>query len=122
MKLLFDENLSFRLARKLQDLFPESEHVSAFGLVHSPDSAVWEFARENGFCVVSADADFYEMAITAGPPPKVIWLRGCDYPNAVAEALIRTQAIRIVDFFNDADRAVLVLQGPSNSGMRPRKP
>ena len=33
------------------------------------------------------------MAIELGAPPKVIWLRGCDYATAVAQELIRGQAI-----------------------------
>jgi predicted nuclease of predicted toxin-antitoxin system len=75
-----------------------------------PDTAVWEFARSHDFSIVTADADFYELATTLGPPPKVIWLRGCDYPTAVAEDLIRGQAIRIMEFLEDSERAVLVLR------------
>jgi predicted nuclease of predicted toxin-antitoxin system len=75
-----------------------------------PDTAVWEFARSHDFSIVTADADFYELATTLGPPPKVIWLRGCDYPTAVAEDLIRSQAIRIMEFLEDSERAVLILR------------
>jgi predicted nuclease of predicted toxin-antitoxin system len=50
------------------------------------------------------------LATTLGPPPKVIWLRGCDYPTAVAEDLIRGQAIRIMEFLEDSERAVLILR------------
>lgn len=32
MKLLFDENLSHKLVRTLEDLFPDSEHVRDLGL------------------------------------------------------------------------------------------
>jgi len=110
VKLLFDENLSYRLARRIQDLFPGSQHVSSVGLLQVPDSSVWRFASEHSFCIVSADADFYEMAISSGPPPKVIWLRGCDYPSAVAEQLIRAQAIRITEFLSHSERAVLILR------------
>jgi predicted nuclease of predicted toxin-antitoxin system len=62
------------------------------------------------FSIVTADADFYELAITLGAPPKVVWLRGCDYPTAVAERLIRGQAIRIIEFMEDPERAVLILR------------
>ena len=110
MKLLFDENLSRRLARRLVDLFPESAHVSSLGLLQVMDTVVWEFAKRNGFAIVTADADFYELATKSGPPPKVIWLRGCDYPTAAAEGLIRNQAIRIVEFLQEPERAVLILQ------------
>jgi predicted nuclease of predicted toxin-antitoxin system len=110
VKLLLDENLSRRLVQRIADLFPDSVHVGAKGLLHFPDRAVWEFAKTNGLAIMTADADFYELATTLGPPPKVIWLRGCDYPTAVAEQLIRSQAIRIAEFLEDPERAVLVLQ------------
>ena len=71
---------------------------------------MWEYAKANDFSIVTADADFYELATALGPPPKVIWLRGCDYPTAVAEKLIRTQAIRIAEFLEDPERAVLILR------------
>ena len=109
MKLLLDENLSRKLAERIGDLFPDSVHVSAHGLLSAPDRAVWDFAKANGFAIATADADFYELATTLGPPPKVIWLRGCDYPTAAAERLIRGQAIRICEFLEDTDRAVLIL-------------
>jgi predicted nuclease of predicted toxin-antitoxin system len=71
---------------------------------------VWEYAKANGFAIVTADADFYELATTLGPPPKVIWLRGCDYPTAVAELLIRSPSIRIAEFLEEPERAVLILR------------
>lgn len=110
MKLLLDENLSRRLVPRLADLFPESAHVSSVGLMQAPDSAVWEYAKSNGFAIVTADADFYELATALGHPPKVVWLRGCDYPTAVAEGLIRDQAIRVVEFLRESEQAVLILQ------------
>jgi predicted nuclease of predicted toxin-antitoxin system len=75
-----------------------------------PDTSIWAFAKSNDFSIVTADADFYELATTLGPPPKVIWLRGCDYPTAVAEDLIRSQAIRIAQFLDEPEQAVLILQ------------
>ena len=109
MKLLLDENLSRRLVDRLADLFPGSTHVALAGLLQSPDTIIWEHAKAGDYSIVTADADFYELATTFGPPPKVIWLRGCDYPTAVAERLIRGQAIRVTEFLEDPDRAVLIL-------------
>ena len=37
MKLLFDENLSPRLALRLADLFPDSTHVQEIGLKAAAD-------------------------------------------------------------------------------------
>ena len=109
MKLLFDENLSRRLVRRLDDLFPGSTHVAYEELLQNPDVSIWEYAKAEGFAIVTADADFHELSITFGPPPKVIWLRGCDYPTAVAEELIRSQAIRVFEFLQNEDQGVLVL-------------
>jgi predicted nuclease of predicted toxin-antitoxin system len=109
VKLLLDENLSRRLVLRIADLFPDSSHVSSEGLLQSPDNKVWEFAKSKGYSVVTADSDFYELATTLGHPPKVIWLRGCDYPTEVAEELMRSQAIRIAEFLDDSERAVLIL-------------
>jgi predicted nuclease of predicted toxin-antitoxin system len=110
VKLLFDENLSRRLVARLADLFPESSHVVLEGLLQNPDIAIWEYAKARAFAIVTADADFYELSTTFGPPPKVIWLRGCDYPTGVAEGLIRNQAIRITEFLQNEDQGVLVLR------------
>jgi predicted nuclease of predicted toxin-antitoxin system len=109
VKLLFDENLSRRLVARLADLFPESSHVALEGLLQNPDIAVWEHAKAREFAIVTADADFYELSTAFGPPPKVIWLRGCDYPTGVAEWLIRRQAIRIADFLQSQEQGVLIL-------------
>jgi predicted nuclease of predicted toxin-antitoxin system len=109
VKLPFDENLSRRLPARISDIFAGSAHVIQFNLLESPDWSIWKFAQDNGFAIITADADFYTMAIKRGAPPKVIWLRGCDYATAVAAELIRSQAIRIADFLQDPDRSVLVL-------------
>jgi predicted nuclease of predicted toxin-antitoxin system len=109
VKLLFDENLSRKLVQRLDDLFAGSSHAAIEGLLSSPDTVVWEHAKTHGFAIVTADADFYEMAAAFGPPPKVIWLRGCDYPTAIAERLIRTHAIRVGEFLRNEDQGVLIL-------------
>lgn len=42
MKLLFDQNLSFKLARQLNDLFPDSSQVRLLGLDRADDKAIWK--------------------------------------------------------------------------------
>jgi predicted nuclease of predicted toxin-antitoxin system len=56
MKLLFDQNLSYRLIEVIAAAFPDSKHVKDFDLVRASDASVWSFAHENGFTVVSKDA------------------------------------------------------------------
>jgi predicted nuclease of predicted toxin-antitoxin system len=62
MKLLFDQNLSYKLCDRLADLFPNSNQVRLAGLETADDRAVWEFAKVNGFTIVTQDSDFADMA------------------------------------------------------------
>ena len=75
MKLLLDENLPQKIVSSLQANFPGSSHVCLVGLQTCDDRQVWAYARENGFWIVTKDADFYEMTLLYGAPPKVVWLR-----------------------------------------------
>lgn len=109
MKLLFDENLSRKLVVRLAELYPESAHVVEFDLLESPDRDIWEFAKTGNFAIVTTDSDFYELATTIGPPPKVIWLRRWTHPTKDAERVLRREAIRITEFAADPELGVLVL-------------
>jgi predicted nuclease of predicted toxin-antitoxin system len=109
VKLLLDENLSHRLVQRLSDLFPGSSHVTSEGLTQASDARIWQYAKDGGFTIVTADSDFYELSTAFGPPPKVIWLREWAYPTGAAERLIRSQTIRIIEFVQDQDLAVLIL-------------
>lgn len=74
MKLLFDQNLSPRLVNSLADLYPDSNHVASLGLGSATDQVVWNHAQLNDFVIVTKDADFNELSVVFGFPPKVIWL------------------------------------------------
>lgn len=90
MKLLFDQNLSHRLPARLHDVFPDSAHVRAAEMDHAADEQIWEYAKANGYCIVSQDADFAERSCLYGAPPKVIWLRcGNQTPQQVENTLRR---------------------------------
>ena len=58
MKLLFDENLSPRLVEALADIYPGSSHVHTCGLGSAADEAIWEYAKDHSFTIVSKDSDF----------------------------------------------------------------
>jgi len=95
MKLLLDQNLSFKLSRKVAHLYPGTEQVRTLGLASADDREVWRYAAAHGFTLVSLDADFAEMAALLGSPPKVIWLRCGNQPTAIIERLLleRTESI-----------------------------
>lgn len=109
MKLLIDENLSRRLVARLSGLFPGSIHVTEVALAESPDASVWEYAKANAFAILTADADFFELATTLGPPPKVLWLRRWTHPTRDAESVLKREAIRIAQFEGDSELGLLVI-------------
>jgi predicted nuclease of predicted toxin-antitoxin system len=92
MKLLFDQNLSFKLSQRLIDLFPGSVQARLVGLAEAEDRVVWNNARAHWYTLVTLDADFAELAALLGSPPKVIWLRCGNQPTAAIEKLIRDRA------------------------------
>lgn len=75
MKLLFDNNLSYRLTFRLADLVDECQHVRNIGLDDADDLFVWEYARDNDYIIVTKDEDFSFLSRLNGFPPKVIWLK-----------------------------------------------
>jgi predicted nuclease of predicted toxin-antitoxin system len=110
VKLLFDQNLSYRLCRNLADVFPGSEQAARAGLAEADDISVWNYAgRGGGLTVVTHDADFAEMAALRGPPPKVVWLRCSNQSTAVIEQLLRRRAALMESFLEDAVAACLEL-------------
>lgn len=91
MKLLFDENISYRIVRKVEHLFPESEQVKRLGLLQKKDRTVWEHALLYNYTIVTHDQDYFDLNLMRGTPPKVVWLRtGNITTNDLAELLIST--------------------------------
>lgn len=109
MKLLFDSNLSHRLAEALGSLYPGSSHVRHFKLARAGDEAIWNFARERGFAIISKDSDFHQRSFLYGFPPKVIWVRMGNCSTADIETALRKRHSDIVQFAQDDSHAFLVL-------------
>jgi len=103
MKLLFDANLSHKLATALADIFPGSCHVRNADLKKQSDQTVWNYAKTRGLTIVTLDQDFYDLSCYYGPPPKVIWIRMGNQPTHVHEKAIRDHAGLIHRFENDPD-------------------
>ena len=92
MRLLLDENLSDRVIPRIVDLYPESLHVKALGLVSTDDGIIWEYAKSNGFMIVSKDADFHQRSILYGHPPKFIYLRIGNSPTSKITQILMDNA------------------------------
>ena len=113
MRVLLDQNLSWRLLDSLRRRFPESAHVSAVGLGDAPDSEVWEYAKANGFAICSKDSDFRQMSFLWGSPPKVVWL---DVGNARTDeiATLLQSELDAVSRLDASEESLLVItkRGP----------
>jgi predicted nuclease of predicted toxin-antitoxin system len=107
--LLLDQNLSPRLVDRLADLYPGSVHVSTVGLGTASDRMVWEFARQNDYMITTKDADFSELGLLLGFPPKVIWIRRGNASTHVIETLLRDNFDAIATLSDDPDTGVLTL-------------
>jgi len=111
VKLLLDQNLSHRLLPDLHDAFPESSQVRLLGLDQASDADVWNFAKRADFSIVTKDADFLELSMSHGYPPKVIWLNIGNVPNSLVRATLLRHRSDIVDFLDsDADGILKKLQ------------
>ena len=103
MKLLLDENLSRRLVPFLQHDFPDTTQVVLLGMESAPDKDVWQRARDDGFVIVTRDADFQELSLVWGQPPQVIRLKT---PN-----LTRAATLKILIDNREAIADALLTQG-----------
>lgn len=107
--LLFDQNISPRLVALLADLYPDSAHVDSLGLSRATDKEVWEFARQHHYTIVSKDADFSEMGVVYGFPPKIVWIRRGNCSTKAIEAILRDNFEGICAFGDEAAIGILML-------------
>ena len=110
MKLLFDQNLSPRIAGVLQGDFEGSIHVRDIHLERASDEEIWLYARDGGYAVVSKDADFHQRSLVFGHPPKVVWIRRGNCSTDHAIQLILHHSEQIQAFFVDPDAAFLAIR------------
>jgi predicted nuclease of predicted toxin-antitoxin system len=109
VRLLFDQNLSPGLPRSVADVYPGSVHVREVGLRDSGDSEIWDYAKLNGFIIVSKDSDFQQRSLLYGFPPKFIWLRVGNCRTKLIEDLLRKHSAAIHTFEQDPVKSHLML-------------
>lgn len=101
MKLLSDQNLSFRLLESLESAFPGSTQVKFVGLDQADDLTVWRYSRDNGYTIVTKDSDFHEFSLLYGSPPKVIWLKCGNKPRWYVLGLLLNNQEQIEAFLRN---------------------
>lgn len=101
MKLLFDQNISFRLIKKISDIYPYAKQVRELGLENATDNEIFEYAKKNGYSIVTFDSDFCDLNIIKGFPPKIIWIRTGNTTTKNLELIIRQKSEQIDSFLNE---------------------
>jgi predicted nuclease of predicted toxin-antitoxin system len=109
VRLLIDENLSPRLARRLCDVFPGIASVREIGLRGAPDTQIVRHAAANGWCVVTADARFTAALPKWPPPPMVIHVAMHNPTTTAVEHLLRLERERIRAFLRGGQGLVLTI-------------
>ena len=105
MKLLLDQNISKKLARKLQEYYPKSIHVESINLTMANDMKIWNYAKANKFTIVTQDADFFDILMIKGHPPYIVWLQ-----------MGNTSSLNILNKLINNKQKILELQEDSVSG------
>lgn len=108
--LLLDNNLSPKLAKRLQYIFPGIIHLQDFGLEAANDSTVWDFAKANGFHILTKDKDFNHLILVRGFPPKVVQLVCGNASTNQIEALLLKEAPEIQSFMDNPDFGLMIIQ------------
>ena len=109
MKLLFDHNLSPKLIYRLAELFPNSNHVYQLGLDQVEDRQVWQYAKANGFTIVTKDSDYNELLILLDFPPKIVWIRRGNCSTNEIENILRMHYLDIQELINTESLGMLTL-------------
>jgi predicted nuclease of predicted toxin-antitoxin system len=102
MKVLLDENISYRLIKKIQHLFEDCKHVNQVGLVEELDVDIWAFAQKNDYTIITFDADYQELSVLHGFPPKVIWLNTRNMRTEKLAQLLIDNMNKIQAFYQNA--------------------
>jgi len=102
MRLLLDANISWKLINILTPVFGECAHVDLIGLkVPCKDKDIWNYARENGYIIITKDNDFLDLLEIKGFPPKVVLIKtGNNNSKTLADLIINAKP-KIEDLENN---------------------
>jgi predicted nuclease of predicted toxin-antitoxin system len=107
LRLLFDQNISPKIIRRLGSEFSESVHVNNSNLLDASDSKIFEFAKMNNFTIVTFDSDFVDLSIVKGFPPKIIWLKTRNQTTQIIVEILSASEVQIQAFIESPSGGIL---------------
>lgn len=75
MKFLVDNQLPKALVQLLIQAGHQAVHVLDIELARSHDHAIWKYAAEHDYVLISKDADFADLALIDPNRVPLIWVR-----------------------------------------------
>ena len=69
----------------------------------------WDYAKQNGFVIVSKDSDFHQRSFLYGHPPKVVWIRRGNCSTGTIELIIREHQDDLFKFVQSEPGSFLAL-------------
>jgi predicted nuclease of predicted toxin-antitoxin system len=101
MIIWLDAQLPPQLAVWIRSKFLiDATAIRDLGLRNAKDSAIFEAARKANAVLLSKDADFLEMVLRNGPPPKLMLLNCGNVSNLAMQLLLEArlgEAMRLLD-------------------------
>ena len=74
------------------------------------DAAVWQYAAQQRFTIVTKDADFHQRSFLFGHPPKVIWIRAGNCSTDRIEIILRRHRQDLEAFAREPESTFLALE------------
>jgi predicted nuclease of predicted toxin-antitoxin system len=107
MKLLLDENLSWRMIKQLTPIFSEVVHAAELKIKQPADDiSIWDYAKKNGFTIISKDDDFEKIVLLRKAPPKLIYLKTYNLDTKKLVDLIMENSDKIIKFINSDENDI----------------
>lgn len=108
MTLLFDQNISYQIIKRIAKYFPDALQAGRIGMSQTSDSMLWQFARVNAYVIVTFDSYFIDRTLLVGEDtPKVIRLIAQDKSTENIANLILAKKRTIKNFLKSEDLSCL---------------
>ena len=70
------------------------------------DISIWNYAKKNGFTIISKDDDFEKIVLLRKAPPKLIYLKTYNLDTKKLVDLILDKKERIIEFINSDENDI----------------
>lgn len=112
MKILIDQNISYRLLARIESEFPNCFHVKDLDLMDAIDFQIFQYARQNDFDLIfTLDEDFNIIQLEHSIPPKIVWFRVGNCSTRILAQIVLDKAKIIRAFLIDSEAECLEIFG-----------